>query len=97
MPLMPTLVKVAMPATALMVVVPTVVAPLLTVMVTEAVLFVTMLPAASLMVMTGWVVKAEPLALPNAGVVSIAWVAVPKVGVMLWVAMVKPVEVKVSV
>ena len=53
MPLMPTLVKVAMPATALMLVVPTVVAPLLTVMVTEAVLFVTMLPAASLMVITG--------------------------------------------
>jgi hypothetical protein len=43
------------------------------------------------------VVNAEPLALPNAGVVSVAWVAVPKVGVMLWVAEVKPVEVKVSV
>ena len=86
-----------MPATALMVVVPSVVPPMLTVMVTEAVLFVTMLPAASLMVMMGWVVNAEPLALPNAGVVSVAWVAVPKVGVMLWVAEVKPAEVKVSV
>ena len=52
-PLMPTLVKVAIPATALTVVVPTVVAPELTVMVTEAVLLVTMLPAASLMVMMG--------------------------------------------
>ena len=68
MPLMPTLVKVAMPATALMMVIPSVVAPLLTVMVTEAVLLVTMLPKASLMVMIGWVVNAEPLALPAAGV-----------------------------
>ena len=76
---MPTLVKVAMPATALMVVVPSVVAPLLTVMVTEAVLLVTVLPAASLMVMTGWVVNAEPLGAPAAGVVSVAWVAVPKI------------------
>ena len=97
MPLMPTLVKVAKPATALIVVVPTVVAPLLTVMITEAVLFVTMLPAASLMVMIGCVVKAKPLGLPAAGVVSVAWVARPKVGVMVCVATVKPVEVKVSV
>ena len=96
MPLMPTLVKVAMPATALMVVVPTVVAPLLTVMVTET-LVLTVLPKVSLIVMMGCVEKAEPLALPNAGVVSVAWIAVPKVGVMLWVATVKPVEVKVSV
>ena len=73
------------------------VAPLLTVMVTETVLLVRVLPKASLKVMTGWVVNAEPLALPNAGVVIVAWVAVPKVGVMLWVATVKPVEVKVSV
>ena len=79
MPLIPTLVKVAMPATALMVVVPSVVAPLFTVMVTEAVLFVTVLPAVSLIVMTGWVVKAEPLGAPAAGVVSVAWVAVPKI------------------
>ena len=52
MPLMPTLVKVAMPATALMVVVPTVVAPLLTVMVTET-LVLTVLPKVSFKVMTG--------------------------------------------
>ena len=52
MPLMPTLVKVAMPATALMVVEPIVVAPLLTVMVTEA-LMLTVLPKESLIVMTG--------------------------------------------
>ena len=94
---MPTSEKVATPATALTVAVPIVLAPELTVMVTAAVLVVTMLPAASLMVMMGWVVKAEPLALPFAEVVSVAWVARPKVGVMLWVAVVKDPEVKVSV
>jgi len=94
---MPTPANVAMPATALTVAVPIVLAPELTVMVTAAVLVVTMLPAASLMVMMGWVVKAEPLALPFAEVVSVAWVARPKVGVMLWVAVVKDPEVKVSV
>ena len=80
---MPTLVKVAMPLIALTVAVPTVVAPVLTVMVTEAVLVVTVLPEASLMVMTGWVVNANPLAEPAALVDSVAWVAAPKVGVML--------------
>ena len=83
MPLIPTSEKVATPATALTVAVPIVLAPELTVMVTAAVLVVTMLPAASLMVMMGWVVKAKPLALPAAAVDSVAWVAVPKVGVML--------------
>ena len=68
---MPTLVKVAMPATALIVVVPSVVAPLLTVMVTET-LVLTVLPKVSLIVMIGCVVKAKPLALPAAGVVSVA-------------------------
>ena len=53
MPLMPTPEKVAIPLTALMVVVPTVVAPALTVMVTKAVLLATVLPNASWMVMTG--------------------------------------------
>ena len=52
MPLIPTLVKVAMPATALMVVIPSVVAPLLTVMVTEA-LVLTVLPIESFKVMMG--------------------------------------------
>ena len=94
---MPTLVKVAIPLTALLVVVPTVVAPVLTVMETEAVLLVTVLPKASLMVMMGCVVKAEPLAAPAAEVVSEAWVAMPKVGVIDWVAEVKVPEVKVSV
>ena len=94
---MPTSEKVATPATALTVAVPTVVAPVLTVMVTEAVLLVTVLPAASLMVMTGWVVNAEPLAEPAALVDSVAWVAVPKVGVMVWAAVVKDTEVKVRV
>ena len=93
---MPTLVKVATPATALTVTVPTVVAPALTVMVTEAMLLVTVLPNASLMVITGWVVNAEPLAEPAAGVVIVAWVALPK-GVMLWVAVVKEPELKVRV
>ncbi len=75
---MPTLVKVAMPLIALMVAEPIMVAPVLTVMVTAAVLVVTVLPEASLIVMTGWVVKAKPLVLPAAGVESVAWVAVPK-------------------
>ena len=96
-PLMPTLVKVATPATATAVTVPTVVAPALTVMVTETELVVTVLPKASWMVMMGCVVNAEPLAAPTAWVVSEAWVAVPKVGVMNWVAGVKPEEAKVSV
>ena len=97
MPLMPTSVKVAIPLEALTVAVPTVVPLPLTVMVTEAVLLVTVLPAASWMVMTGWVVNAEPLALPFAEVVSVARVAVPKVGVMVWVAVAKDPEVKVRV
>ena len=97
MPLIPTSENVATPFVALTVAEPTVVAPLLTVMVTEAVLVVTVLPAASLMVMTGWVVNAEPLAAPTAWVVSEAWVAVPKVGAMVWVAEVKPEEAKVRV
>ena len=75
---MPTSEKVAMPLIALTVAVPTVVPLPLTVMVTEAVLVVTMLPKVSLMVMMGWVVKAEPLALPFAEVVSVARVATPK-------------------
>ena len=94
---MPTVVKVAIPLIALMVLVPTVVPLPLTVMVTEAVLLVTVLPAASWMVMTGWVVNAEPLALPFAEVVSVARVAVPKVGVMVCAAVAKDPEVKVSV
>ena len=49
---MPTSVKVAMPATALMVVIPSVVAPLLTVMVTEA-LVLTVLPIESFKVIMG--------------------------------------------
>ena len=97
MPLIPTSEKVATPATAVTVVVPTVVPLPLTVMVTEAVLVVTVLPKASLMVTTGWVVKAEPLALPAAEVVRIALEVVPKVGVIVWVAEVKPEEAKVSV
>ena len=80
---MPTSVKVATPATALTVAVPTVVPLPLTVMITEAVLVVTMLPKVSLMLIMGWVVNANPLAEPAAAVLSIARVARPKVGVML--------------
>ena len=94
---MPTSVKVAIPLEALTVVVPTVVPLPLTVMATEAVLVVTMLLKVSLMVIMGWVVKAEPLALPFAEVVSVARVAVPKVGVMVCAAVVKDPEVKVRV
>ncbi len=94
---MPTSVKVAIPLEALTVAVPTVVPLPLTVMVTEAVLVVTMLPKVSLMVMMGWVVNAEPLALPFADVVSVARVARPKVGVMVCAAVLKDPEVKVRV
>ena len=94
---MPTPEKAAMPATALIGVVPRMVPLPLTVMVTEAELLVTVLPKVSLMVMIGCVVKAEPLAAPAAEVVSEAWVARPKVGVMDWVAEAKPEEAKVRV
>ena len=94
---MPTPEKVATPFVAVTVAVPTVVPLPLTDMVTEAVLLVTMLPKASLIVMMGWVVNAEPLALPFAEVVNVAWVAMPKVGVMVCAAVVKEPEVKVSV
>ena len=77
MPLMPTPEKVATPATALTVAVPTVVPLPLTDMVTAAVLLVTVLPKASLIVITGCVVNAEPLALPAAEVPSVNWVAAP--------------------
>ena len=69
---MPTLLKVAMPLIALIVAEPIMVAPVLTVMVTAAVLVVAVLPEASLIVMTGWVVKAKPLGAPAALVVSVA-------------------------
>ena len=94
---MPTPEKVATPFVAVTVAVPTVVPLPLTDMETEAVLLVTMLPKASLIVMMGWVVNAEPLALPFAEVVSVARVAMPKVGVMVCVAVVKDPEVKVRV
>ena len=41
--------------------------------------------------------NAEPLALPAAGVLSVAWVAAPKVGVMVCAAVAKDPEVKVRV
>ena len=75
---MPTLANVATPLTALMVAEPIMVGPLLTVIVTATVLLVTVLPAASLMVMIGWVLNTEPLAEPAALVDSVAWVAAPK-------------------
>ena len=78
MPLIPTSEKVATPETALTVLVPTVVPLPLTVKVTGALLLVTTLPKASVMMMTGWVVNAEPLVAPAAFVESVAWVAAPK-------------------
>ena len=93
---MPTPEKVAIPLTALTVVVPTVVPLSLTLMVTEAVLLLTVLPKESLMVIMGCVVKAKPLVDPVARVVIVAWVAMP-LSVMLWEAEVKVPEVKVSV
>ena len=71
---MPTPEKVATPATALTVVRPTVVPLPLTVMVTEAVVL-TVFPKASLKVIVGWVVNAEPLATPAAKVVIAVLVA----------------------
>ena len=50
-----------------------------------------------MIVMMGWVVNAEPLALPFAEVVSVAWVAMPKVGVMVCAAVAKDPEAKVRV
>ena len=73
---MPTPEKVATPATALTVVVPTVVPLPLTVMVTEALLLV-MVPPRAFRVTTGWVVNAEPLALPAAAVVTVALLSAP--------------------
>jgi len=96
-PLIPALVKVTTPLTAFTVVVPTMVPLLFTVMVTEAELLVTVLPKASRMVITGCVVNADPLAEPAAWVVNASCVAVPKVGVMVWVAEVRPVEAKLRV
>ena len=100
MPVIPTFLKVTIPFTALTVVAPTVVAPVLTVIVTESVLEVTVLPLISLMVMTGWVENAEPLAAPAAGVEMASWYAGPGLVdeiVIFWVAEDKPEDAKVRV
>ena len=47
------------------------------------------------MVTTGCVVNAEPLTAPAALVLSVACVAVPKVGLMICAAEVKPLDAKV--
>ena len=96
-PRIPALVKVAIPATALTVAVPTIVPPVLTVIVTAAVLEVTVLLPASRMATTGCVVKAAPLAAPVGGVVSTTWVAEPAPRLMVWVAETNPLEANVSV
>jgi hypothetical protein len=80
-PLMPTPLNVAMPETAATVVVPSVVAPMLTVIVTEALLAVTTLPDPSLIATTGCVVNAAPLAEPAALVVNASCVAEPAITV----------------
>jgi len=65
---MPTVLKVATPLDAVAVAVPTTVPPLLTVIVTTALLPVTVLPDASCIVIAGWVEKAAPLTAPVAAV-----------------------------
>ena len=64
---MPKLLKVATPDEAVAVEVPTKV-PLVTVAVTTALEVVTVFPAESLIVITGWVLKAAPEAAPEAEV-----------------------------
>ena len=70
MPLIPTVLKVATPLDAVAVAVPTTVPPLLTVIVTTALLPVTVLPDASCIAIKGWVEKAAPLAAPAAEVAN---------------------------
>ena len=70
---------------------------MLTDMLTVALLVVMVLPKASTILTMGWVVNGEPLVLPSALVERVALDALPKVGIMLWVVAVKPLEVKVSV
>lgn len=96
-PLIPTPLKVATPFTAFRVTVPTVDAPALTDIVTEAVLEVTVLPPESRIATTGWVVNAAPLTAPAAEVVSTSCDGVPAARAIVWVAAVKfPLE-KVNV
>ena len=93
MPLIPTLVKGAMPATALTVVVPKIVAspsPPLTVMVTGAVLLVTISPEVSIMLTIGWMVNGEPLAALPAPVASAIIDALPGCSKMPWVTVINP-------
>jgi hypothetical protein len=79
---MPTVLNVAMPLEAVAVAVPTTVPPVLTVMVTTALLPVTVLPYASCIATTGCVVNAAPLTDPAADVESASRLAVPADGVM---------------
>lgn len=93
MPLIPTPEKVATPATALIVVVPKIVAspsPPLTAMVTGAVLLVTVLPEESIMLTIGWVVNGEPLAAPATLLGSEISDAVPGCSKMVWLVVITP-------
>ncbi|MFM8352740.1 MAG: hypothetical protein ACKN9D_16960, partial [Actinomycetales bacterium] len=89
-PVMPRLVNVATPLDAVAVEVPTIVAPLLTDAVTARVLDVTVLPPASWIATTGWVVNAEPEIAPLAAVVMPSLLAAPAVTVMVWDTPVSP-------
>ena len=81
--------KVAIPATAVLVAVPTIVPPVLTVIVITSTALVFVLPAASRIATIGCVVKAAPLAAPAAFVVSASCVAVPAPSAMVCVAEVR--------
>src|SRR5437764_1061530 len=95
---MPTFENVATPATAVAVIVPTVVAPLLTDIVTTVVLSVVrVFPAPSRTATTGWVTNAAPLADPDALVVSTSCVPAPTVGTMVCDAGASPALLNVNV
>jgi len=96
-PEIPRLVNVARPEEALKLPVPTTV-PVERVAVTTFVAVVTLLPPASRISTTGWVVKADPEVAPLALVVSTSCVAVPTVTVKLAdVASVRLADVNVNV
>jgi len=94
---MPTVLKVATPLDAVAVAVPTTVPPLLTAIVTTALLPVTVFPPASRIATTGCVVNAAPLIAPAAGLVSASRLAVPTVGVIDCVTEVRDGLEKVNV
>ena len=97
-PVITKLVKVAKPLTAATVVVPlSVPVPDARVATTSTVDVVTVLPLASTMRITGCVPRGDPLVAPTGCVVIAAAVAIPAVGVIDCVALVRPVAANVKV